>query len=60
MYMIKIGETNNREVVAFSTNKRFITATVNYMDNIVARHPKVELIDIQSVRRKLANVGMED
>jgi hypothetical protein len=58
MYIIKIGEVNNRDVVAYSNNKKFTTASVNYADNITEKYPDAEVIDVESVREKLLNVGV--
>lgn len=57
MYAIKIGEQNNREVVAYSNNKRFTTANVNYLDNVIQKYPNTEIVESNSVKTKLLNVG---
>jgi hypothetical protein len=58
MYIVKIGEQNNRDIVAYSNNKRFITASVNYADVITARHDNIQVIDKESLKNKLLKVGI--
>jgi hypothetical protein len=57
-YMIKIGEVNNRDIVAFSNNVRFHGAKVNYIENVIGKYPDIQTVNTQAVKMRLLNVGL--
>jgi hypothetical protein len=56
--MVKLGETNNRGVVAFSDNIRFYNAKVNYIDSVRSRFPNIQMVNTQAVKTRLLNAGV--